>query len=340
MTPLYLPFTTLRETTAPTIFRFFKTVCLYRPQEGSGPEGLEAWLAAGRVEVRVPVRVDDEALAQALAACGQWARDRGLGSGEAGAFLKAQPKKPPLYDEDAVGRLRRQIIAGGRPDDSGERRDPVFDARVFLAMADAYDRDNENAALQLNTLQGVETQMLRELHGMIVADAKIGPPAAAIAAAEDRGAFMTVARLRAWSILASQCEALSPVLITDSRAVVDELLEHYEGDALEIPMLALRLPPEGDGNLTIFQDRLLAWLDQVVTADEPASLFTPAAVDLPVSQGDPWHASFERPFMGLYLLADCPWERLLGSLMPREVIPSWQILSGGARHGVLASICA
>jgi hypothetical protein len=208
-----MPFTTLSEATAPAIFRFFETIGLYRPRVASLPDSLKNWLAQGRVDLRTPVITDDEALTRALAACGQWARDRGLGSGEAGAFLKAQPTKTPLYDEDAVGRLRRQILAGGRSDEGKEHRDPIFDARFFLAMADAYDGDNENAALRLKTLEGVEAEVLREIHGTAKTDARIGPPTAAVAAAEDRGAFKTKARLRAWSILASQSEELPPLLI-------------------------------------------------------------------------------------------------------------------------------
>ncbi|MEJ2639108.1 MAG: hypothetical protein P8010_05990 [Desulfosarcinaceae bacterium] len=340
MTPVYLPFTRLSASTGPAILRFFNPICLYRPQGGPLPEGLKFWHSAGSIEVRIPVQADDEALTRTLAACGQWARERGLGSGEAGAFLKAQPNKAPLYDDDTVGHLRRQILAGGRPDDSAARRDPIFDARLFLAMADAYDGDNETAALQLQTLQGVEEEVLRELHGRAVADANIGPPAAAIAAAEDRGAFMTAARLRAWSILASQGDDLPHLLITDSPAVAAELLERYRGDALETPMLALRLPPEGDGDHAILQTRLLAWLDRVVAAEAPTPLFTPGEADLPVSQGDPSLASFERPFIGLYLLTGCPWDQLLSDLIPREVTPRWRAASGGARHGVLAVIYA
>jgi hypothetical protein len=338
MTPLYLPFTLPSEITAPAIFRFFKSIALYRPQEGPWPEGLKPLLAAGRIEERVPVRADNEALTQALAACRQWAFERGLGSGGAGAFLKAQPKKTPLYDEDAVGRLRRQILNGGQPEGDAEAQNPIFEARLFLAMAEAYDSDNENAALQLKMLQAVEDEALRELHGTAVADAKIGPSTAAIAAAEDRGAFMTATRLRAWSILASQGDDLPPLLVTDSPAVAAEILEHYKGGGLERPILTLQLPPEGDGDHTILQARFLAWLDRVVAAESPDSLFSPTAVDLTARAGDPSLSPFERPFIGLYLLEGYPWERLLGSLMPRELAPRWRIGAGGARHGVLAVI--
>jgi hypothetical protein len=337
MTPVYLPFTTLSETTATAMFRYFKTIRLYRPQGGPPPVGLKPWLAAGRIDVQIPLAGDDEALTRTLAACGQWARERGLGSGEAGAFLKAQPKKAPLYDEDAVGRLRRQILDGWRSDEGAEHHDPIFDARLFLAMAEAYDGDNENAALRLKTLQGVEDKVLREIHGTAVTGARIGPPAAAIAAAEDRGAYMTGSRLRAWSILASQSDELPPLLITDSPAVSAELLETYPGDSLEMPMITLRLPPEGDKDHASLQARLLAWLEQVVATDSPTSLFTPAAADLPASQGAP---SLERPFIGLYLLTGCPWERLLPALIPRGVTPRWRGVSGGARHGALAVIHA
>jgi len=219
MTPVYLPFTTLGEISAPAVFRFFKTITVYRPQEDAPPERLKPWLEAGRIDLRVPIGEDDQRLTQALAVCEQWARERDLGSGEAGAYLKAQPKGVPLYDEDAVGRLRHQILAGGQPRGGAVHKDPIFDARLFLAMAEAYDRDNEKAALQLRNLQMVEDEVLREMHAGTQEGAKIGPPTADIAAGEDRGAFMTGERLRAWAILAARDDALAPLLVTDSPAV-------------------------------------------------------------------------------------------------------------------------
>jgi hypothetical protein len=328
MTPVYLPFTTLSGATARALLRYFKTLILYRPQDGPLPNELAPWLAADRIAVRVPVEDEDQRLTQALAACEQWARERDLGGGDAGAFLKAQPPGTPLYDTDAVGRLRRQILAGGRPDEGRVPRDPIFDARLFLAMAEAHDRDNESAADHLKALQRVEAKMLREMHAGTQRDARIGPPTAAIAAAEDRGAFMTGERLRAWTLLASRATDLSPLLVTDSPAVAAELLERRPGGDVAAPKLTLQMPPEGDGDHPTLQERFLAWLDQVVAADAPESLFTPAAVGMP-ALGE------ERPCVDLHLLADCPSQRLLGGLLPRDLVPRWRPAGDPPRHGVI-----
>lgn len=332
MTPAYLPFTTLGEAAAKAVFRYFKNLTLYRPQEAPLPEHLKPWLEAGRLDLRVPVGDDDGRLAQALAACQQWARERGLGDGEAGAFLKAQPKGAPLYDEDAVGRLRHQILAGGAPEAPGAA-DPLFDARLFLAMAEAYDGDNDNAALQLEKLQAVEEAVLREMHAGTQAGAKIGPPTAAIAAGEDRGAFMPGERLRAWAILAARDVDFAPLLVTDSPTAAAELLEYRSGGLLAAPTLTLQLPPQGDGDTPILQERLLTWLERVVMAEAPGPRFTSDAAGVPVGTAD-------APGIILHLLTDCPCARLIRGLLPPGAAPRWRSRDDGARNGVLALIRA
>jgi hypothetical protein len=337
MTPAYLPFSTLSEPTAEAVFRFFKTITLYRPRAVPLPEELSPWLTAGRIDERIPADNDPERLVQALAACRQWATERHLGTGAAGAYLKAQPAGTPLYDDDSVTRLRRQIIAGGPTSKLG-LADPIFDARLFLAMAEAYDSDNAKAAAELNALQAVEEGVLREMHGGEEPCAKIGPPTAAIAAGEEQGAFMTRQRLSAWAILASQDPDLAPLLVTDSPVVGEELLEYCSGDLLGTPMMELTLPPETDGDHAILQGRLLEWLDQVVVAETPEALFTVEAAAMPNFKVGPPDRELGSPFIRLHLLTGCPCERLLKRLLPQDLEPRWPTGVDAPRHGMIAVI--
>lgn len=338
MTPVYLPFTTLNETTAGAVFRFFKTIALYRPQALPLPDGVEPWLAAGRIDERIPMGADPERLTQALAACRQWAAERHLGTEAAGAFLKAQPGGVPLYDDDATTRLRQQILAKGGPasgmdsaNPAAGNADPSFDARLFLAMAEAYDNDKARAAAELTALQAVEDEVLREMHGGGEPGAKMGPPTAAIAAGEEAGAFMTGQRLRAWAILASEAPDLGPLLVTDSPVVGDELLEYRSGDLLGAPMVEVTLPPESHADHAILQGRLVEWLQQVVAAEAPEALFTAETAALPGREEG-------APFVRLHLLARTPVGRLMGRFLPQGVADPWARAGEVPQHGVIAVI--
>jgi hypothetical protein len=334
MIPAYFPFSTLSEASAEILFGFFETLALYRPRVIPLPEGLAPWLTAGRLCQRAPAGVDPKRLARALSACRQWAEERDLGSGGWGAFLKAQPAGIPFHDAEAVGRLRSQILGQERRETTNSDHSadaPYFDASLFLAMAEAYDTDSENAATQLMHLQSVEEEALREMHGGEDPGARIGPPAAAIAAAEDRGAFMTGQRLRAWAILVSQEPELAPVLITDSPAVATELMEYGPG------MACLDVDPPGgdDGARAVFRDHLRTWLDEVARASAPEPLFSAAAVELPIRAGASPVPRVGGPFVRLHLMAECPPGRLLGKILPDGVAPRWRAAEGG-RHGVIA----
>lgn len=332
MTPAYLPFNTLSETTAEAVFRFFKTITLYRPQALPLPEELAPWLAAGRIDERVPADDDPERLEQALAACRQWAAEHRLGTGAAGAYLKAQPPGTPLYDNDSVTRLRRQILAGGDPSGpTAVAPDPIFDARLFLAMAEAYDIDNIRATAELKAIQAVEEGVLREMHGGEASGAKIGRPTAAIAAGEEQGAFMTRERLRAWTILASQEPDLPPLLVTDSPVVGNELLEYRSGDLLGASVVDIGMPSETDGDHAILQERLLEWLAQVIVADTPETLFTAETAALPSRE-------LGSPFLRLHLLTGCPPMQLFKRILPQGVEDRWTSVADAPRHGVIAVI--
>jgi hypothetical protein len=334
MIPAYLPFSTLSETATDALFGFFETIILYRPRTGPLPDGLAPWLAAGRIDQRVPGEEAPERLAQALSACRQWAVERDLGTGDAGAFLKAQPAGTPLHDEEAVGRLRNQILGqgGGGAADLDHPADPYFDARLFMAMAEAYDIDNEKAAAMLIGLQTKEADVLRGLHGEEDPAARIGLPAAAIAAAEDRGAFMTARRLRAWTILVSQEPVLAPVLVTDSLEVGAELLERCHG----APEVDLVLPNHGEGDRAEFRQRLLTWLERLVQADAPEAHIEGSQNQLPFRRGASPGQMAAPPFMRFHLLIDCPTWRLLEEVLPEGVLPRWTTGAADARHGVIA----
>lgn len=337
MTPAYFPFSTLSEPTAEAVFRFFKTITLYRPQAVPLPDELAPWLTAGRIDERIPADDDPERLVQALAACRRWAAEHHLGSGAAGAYLKAQPAGTPLYDDDSVTRLRRQILAGGPTSKLGSA-DPIFDARLFLAMAEAYDIDNAKATAELKVLQAVEAGVLREMHGGEEPSAKIGPPTAAISAGGEQGAFMTGERLRAWTILASLDPDLAPLLVTDSPLVGNELLEYRSGDLLGTPAVDIGLPPGTDADHAILQERLLEWLAQVMVAEAPETLFTAEAAAMPNFKVGPPDRELEPPFLRLHLLVDCPPMQLLKRLLPQGVEDRWTSVGDAPRHGVIAVI--
>ncbi|MDJ0781020.1 MAG: hypothetical protein QNJ22_03570 [Desulfosarcinaceae bacterium] len=335
MTPVYLPFSTIEVATAENLLRWFATITLYQPRISLLPEALAPWLSEGRIRTCIPVDDADGRLERALTICHRWAQERDLGRGGAAAFLRAQSPVTPLYDDEAVGRLRRQILSGGPSQKDTLPEDPVFDARLFLAMAEAYDRDSAQAARQLQALQALEMEVLQEMHAETQTNARIGPPTAALAAAEDRGALMTSERLRAWATLASQDVAAPALMVTDSRAVADELLEFCSGAPSDAPTATLEVSLEGieSADPDNRQAHLMSWLAETLTAEAPRARFTCVAAGLPQHTG-------EGPVLALHLLESCPTGHLLQRLLPRGVSPRWHAGSEQYSHGILAALHA
>jgi hypothetical protein len=194
------------------------------PSEGKIAPDLLKWQTAGRIEIMVPIRGDDDRLERFLREYRSWA-DAHRGTDI--SLARILEGAIPFFDDSHVARIRSEIRRGrSGPGEVAGSDQRLTRARLFLVMAQEYDRQSREIEQDLENLQGLETAMFTELHegrrppGLKGLDA----PAAAF----DSGRFMTEERIRAWCRLylaSGPGEAAARMFVTPSRAVLEAVLE-------------------------------------------------------------------------------------------------------------------
>ncbi|MCB2148285.1 MAG: hypothetical protein KQI81_17550 [Deltaproteobacteria bacterium] len=252
MTPAYLPFTYLSESTARMLTALVGPVVIYQPLATSIPESLRALASQGLVEIRTPIIRDDDRLRAALAEFTDWARMNPGKSTPGAGFFSQRQGDIPFFDETAINRIRSDIKryhqTDHQADQEAEKTEAEFSARLFLALAQENDQATDRLDHDLNRFKTLEKDFLDTLTDTD----EVGFSRQTFGAQiwrDDPGAKLTMQRIRAWATLAIADDALPELLTTTSRAVIDALLE-TDGGALCFQRLAgirLPLPTAGAG---------------------------------------------------------------------------------------------
>ena len=174
----------------------------------------------------MPVGGDEDGLRRATADYRAWAERH---SGSPLAFFKSQQGRIPFFEESSLSRIRSDIKRGSEERMDDASADPVFGARLFLSVAQAFDREQWEVNRGFADLRDLEASLLKSIHG----EQEAGGPAAT-APVEDLGRHMTGRRLWAWSCLWARDPAADALLVTDSREIFDASLEPlFDSPALE-----------------------------------------------------------------------------------------------------------
>ncbi|MCF8081374.1 MAG: hypothetical protein K9K88_19020 [Desulfobacterales bacterium] len=224
MNAVLFPFSWISPAQLSALEAFSVRPVVLAPSEGKIPPELLKWQTAGRIEIVVPLRGDDDRLERFLREYRSWA-DAHRGTDI--SLARILEGEIPFFDDSHVAQIRSEIRRGRSG--AGEVAGPdqrLTRARLFLLMAQEYDRQSREIEQDLEKLQGLESAMFTELHeGRRLPGLKgLDAPAAAF----DSGRFMTEERIRAWCRLylaSGPAETAARMLVTPSRAVLEAVLE-------------------------------------------------------------------------------------------------------------------
>ncbi len=280
MTPIIFPYTYLDAYQYRLLGSLFGPLTLYQPAEDQVPEALRRWADQGGLTLRIPVKGRESELARCMAEYSAWAAQRQGRHGLDSEFIQHLERKVPFFEESAVTRLKSAIRGGAAADGKavGPRgasaEDRLFQARLFLAMAQAYDRQQWLLSQELANCGQREQAMLKDLQG-VAPDPVDSAAAAALPGAVSADLYQAGPRLRAWLRLwladKNRGEA-SEMLITSHLQSV-EGLEAMLPDLTWIVTLE-SLPAHLPGPAR--QALLLSWMAQLAGAvGDPPSWASP-----------------------------------------------------------------
>ena len=271
--PVYFPMTYLPADSLNRLAACFEKTRVYRPADSPLPEAMQAATQRGRLQIETPALNEPDELAAQLEVYYAWAAEN---KGVDLAALKGRDSGIPYFGDSTVSGIRQNIREKGDQGVPADTPDPLLEARLFLSMAQELDRQDNELEKSLDEVRVREDSMLLELLG----DTDRHPEVAAAlqgGAAADPGAYMTGSRIKAWRQLALTGQGPGSLLVTDSRAVCDYLVERSPGLQKAGPELVLPLPPPGESAPAAWQPRLMDYLAALISS--PAEV--PPPLDLP-----------------------------------------------------------
>jgi hypothetical protein len=269
----YMPFSYIEDRLLDKLAATFGTVTIHCPSLLEVSDHMLAAVQEKKLDLRSAPGVQPDLLVQAIREFQAWADLHGGEIADLAGLSKSMQGHLPLVDETNPTSIGDQIRHFGEqgPRDAA---DPVFQAALFLSMAQQYDQHQAAVSRDLGAVLTMEQAMLARLAGD-AEDLDQGADALSTLGdsgdSSDTGAFMTAKRVQCWAELACK-DTGSPTSIlylTSSPAVLEHLQNHFgqiQGP-FGIDLTMVEDGESGHANLEISEA-----LKALAFADDPAAV--------------------------------------------------------------------
>lgn len=270
MTPIYFPFTWADASTIQAITAVFPKIAIYQPSDCWAPSLLQQFEQTGKIEIRVPVTEDSKKLEMMVADYQNWAR---LHQGSDLAFLKTRQPATPFIDH-LSSRIRSDILHY-QDSPTDPTPEPVFNARLFLKIAAAYDFQQAELNCDLAKIQNLEKRFMAALGDNAEMEEPV-PLGNLPLLQDDPGDFMLSERLQAWSILFLQDRRQRSAgdLWVTSRLSVVEWIRDEIGMEQVLEINCIPIQKTIDDSTRFWQESIMAYLSQLQAAPWPSAIKT------------------------------------------------------------------
>ncbi len=268
MKPTYFPFTYIPKSVGKALSACFSKTAVYQISGTKIPEEMQELVKDGILDIRIPVEVNGEFLDKILKDYRSWVN---IHQGTETAFLAAMANKIPFFDESASSQIRADIKKIGKQIPAEEKPDPLFNAKLFLHMAQEFDLQKKGLDQDLMDIDAMEDDFMKNLkweddddHARAVARRQWDK--------DDPGHFMTTERINAWVSIMLQDSQASGLFITTSRAVLEHLIDIVPEMEQVIRLDAIPIDVDEDETLSNWQDGLIETLEMLATGNWPAPM--------------------------------------------------------------------
>ncbi|MFW5957526.1 MAG: hypothetical protein ACOCQ0_00040 [Desulfosalsimonas sp.] len=199
----------------------FGEVVVYQPVKGVLPEQMAELEREGKIVPRYPVTGEDRRLRELSRQFRDWA---GMHEKVAAALKKIG--QDGFYNQEFAPEIKSEILKGSKESEASP--DPVFNARLFLLLAQEYDRQAAELETELFRTDSAARDLFSRIKGFEQEDTGFSDGFGASPRVPDTGGYMSESRLRAWLYLMESDPQPPGVLVTSSRAAVDAMQEMFE----------------------------------------------------------------------------------------------------------------
>jgi hypothetical protein len=270
MIPLYFPFTWISSAELEAVKIFFKRLVLYHPSKISFDMEKFEQKPDDCLDVRFPVTGDESELALALSKYHNWAD---LHQGSSLLTLKSDIQEIPFFNDASVSQITRDIRqrkaeVKDRVAESHQQDELVFNARLFLHMAQTYDQINYQLHKDFRKIENMQQGLMDALSGKSQ-DAHDDDIDGQRFSDIDRDLFMGPQRLEAWAQLFQHESNYSGLFITCSPSLFDAVMEKCQTAE---KILDIHFPSHfeaSEDDVNQLQMQLMRYFDRVAISSWP-----------------------------------------------------------------------
>jgi hypothetical protein len=221
MKPIYFPFTYVPESVGKVLAALFGQTAVYQISATKVPDNMQTLVKEGILDIRIPMGINGEFLDKIYKEYRAWIS---IHQGTEIAFLKTMAHKIPFFDDNATSQIRAEIKKSTRQIPPKEKPNSLFNAGLFLHMAQEYDRQNEKLSQDLMAIDAMEENVMKDLKGEETND-QARTRVHTVIEKQEPGHYMTVERIAAWTSFMLNDPQDSGLFVTTSRDVVESIID-------------------------------------------------------------------------------------------------------------------
>ena len=270
MKPIYFPFTCISDLSGEIIPAIFGQIVLYRPSSQNLSETMEKLAKREALDIQIPVKKDESKLNAALKDYKSWLNlhlgdKRGMT-----AFFKTYADKIPFFDDTITAQIRADIRKKRPQKQPATKPDPLFNARIFLHIAQEFDTQNWEINQKLFMVDKMQQTLIENIKGEIDssyienAENNLHEP-------YDPGTYMTVERIKAWDLLMQHDQQGSGLFITDSKSAFEYLINKASQTEIIVGFDSMPLQKNSAGKADKWHDKFMKQLEIIAKDPWPTS---------------------------------------------------------------------
>ena len=268
MKPLYFPFTYIPESVGKALNACFGQTTVYQISGAKIPDDMKNMVDAGILDIRMPMEINGDLLHKIYKAYRIWINTH---QGTEVAFLKTMVHNIPFFDNDASSQIRAELKKTSRQIPTQEPPDPLFNAGLFLYMAQEYDLQNERLSQDLRNIDAMEADFMNDLKGEENHN-QAGILGHSAIDSKDPGSYMTIERLSAWASFLLKDSQDYGLFITTSRTVLEHIVDILPETSRIIRFAAVPVGIEENNAWANWRNEFLKSLEMLATHPRPAAM--------------------------------------------------------------------
>ena len=272
MKPVYFPFTHISEDILKKISVCFRPLVMLMPSGLSISGDLEKLIESGLLEMCLPAGGDDYRLEVMLKDYRVWAN---LHSGGQKAYINPLMDEVPFFNDTSASKIVKDIKENLKDGSFRDCPDPLFLAKVFLLIAQEFDRQQSEVNQGVQSIEKKEHDLMKNLKGEN-GDGRVGPISDDNPWADNAMNYMVEERLRAWARLffnnvALNDQEITALFITNSRLTSEYLLDKFPDSERIFEFDSVPINNLKSDKIKGWQKHLIDTLDNLAKSRWPSS---------------------------------------------------------------------